>query len=117
MTAEDIKQMTKSFAIQCARLCIGLSKNDINRNYSNQLIRSAASAAANYRAVRRAKSKPDFIHKLKIVEEELDESLFWIELLAEFNKTQRNELASAYKNGEEILKIIVGTINTMRKKS
>jgi four helix bundle protein len=61
------------------------------------------------------KSKPDFINKFKIVEEELDKSLFFLELIVEFNKDKRNKIAILYKEGEEILKIIVASIKTLRK--
>ena len=85
MDAEEIKRRTKKFAIDVGRLTLQLERNDLNRNYSNQIIRSSSSVGANYRASRRAKSTADFINKLKIVEEELDESLFFLELLFEFN--------------------------------
>jgi four helix bundle protein len=116
MDKEIMKKRTKQFAINCGTLIISLPKNDINRNYSNQLIRSSASVAANYRAVGRAKSHLDFINKLKIVEEEQDESLLWLELLVAFNKEKRESFITLYKEGEEILKIIVASIKTSRKK-
>ncbi len=115
MTPEEMKKRTKKFAIDCGHFTEDIPKSDINRNYSNQLIRSSASVAANYRAVRRAKSTPDFVNKLKIVEEELDESLLWLELLVEFNKKERPKVVPIYKEGEEMLKIIVATINSSRK--
>lgn len=71
---------------------------------------------ANCRATRRAKSHADFINKFKIVEEELDESLFFLELIVEFNIDKREKIALIYKDGEELLKIIVSTLNTLRKK-
>lgn len=77
MNAKEKKLRTKQFAIAIGHLTISLEKNDINKNYCNQIIRSSSSVAANYRAVRRAKSKADFINKLKIVDEELDENLFF----------------------------------------
>jgi four helix bundle protein len=116
MDKEIMKKRTKQFAIECGYLINSLPSNDINRNYSNQLIRSSGSVAANYRAVSRAKSTPDFINKLKIVEEEQDESLLWLELLVEFNKNQRNDFIHIYKEGEEILKIIVASIKTLKNK-
>ncbi len=84
--------------------------------YSSQLIRSSSSVGANYRATRRAKSNSDFINKFKIVEEEVDESLFFLEMIVEFNKTKRNTIAILYKEGEELLKIIVASLKTLRKK-
>jgi len=68
-------QRTKNYAIANARLVLSIP-NIVNRNYADQLNRSASSTGANYRAACRAKSKADFINKLKIVEEELDETLF-----------------------------------------
>ena len=82
--------------------------------YINQLIRSSNSVAANYRSVRRAKSKPDFINKLKIVEEELDENLLFLELLHEFNQSKRDKIINIHSDGDELLKIIVATINSSR---
>ena len=114
MDAEEMKRRTKKFAVDIGHLILQLEKNDINRNYCNQLIRSSSSVAANYRAVRRAKSKADFINKLKIVEEELDESLLFLELLTEFNEIHKNQIATIYKDGEELLRIIVASINSSR---
>jgi four helix bundle protein len=90
MNAEQMKQRTKAFAIDTAQFILSLNYTVVNKAYSNQLIRCSSSVAANYRAVRRAKSKADFINKLKIVEEELDESLCFLELLLEFNKDKEN---------------------------
>ena len=73
-------------------------------------------SAANYRAARRAKSKADFINKLKIVEEELDESLLFLELLAEFNPLKKARIQELSSEGEQLLKIIVATINSLRRK-
>ena len=86
MDSEEMKQRTKMFAINEARLIQKLPDNLVNKAYKNQIVRQANSAGANYGASRRAKSNADFINKLKIVEEELDESLFFLELLEEFNQ-------------------------------
>ncbi|MGZ5134407.1 MAG: four helix bundle protein [Flavitalea sp.] len=115
MDAEEMKLRTRKFAISVGYLIVELEKNDINRNYANQLIRSSSSVAANYRAVRRAKSQGDFVNKLKIVEEELDESLLFLELLHEFNQNKRDKIKTIYSEGEELLKIIVATISSSRK--
>ncbi len=114
MDAEEMKRRTKAFAINVARLTQKIPDDQINRVYKNQIIRSSSSVGANYRAARRAKSKPDFINKLKIVEEELDESLFFLELLHEFNKDIEPEIAELYKEGETLLKIIVSSIVSSR---
>ena len=106
---------TKQFAIDCGNLILSLPTNIINRAYSSHLIKSSSSVGANYRATRRAKSKADFINKFKIVEEEIDESLFFLELIVEFNKEKRSSVATIYKEGEELLKIIVASLKTLRK--
>ncbi|HSZ87199.1 MAG TPA: four helix bundle protein [Puia sp.] len=114
MNAEEMKRRTKQFSIDVGHLVLQLERTDLNRNYNNQTIRSSSSVGTNYRAVRRAKSKADFINKLKIVEEELDESLFFLELLHEFNSAKVELITKIYKEVEELLKIIVATINSSR---
>ena len=82
----------------------------------NQLIRSSSSVGANYRASQRAKSTADFINKLKIVEEEADESNFFLEILLEINKKEdlKLEMNTFLKEGNEILAIVVESIKTAR---
>ncbi len=115
MDAEEMKKRTKQFAIDCGYLVLSLTSNPINKNYGNQLIRSSSSVGANYRATRRAKSRADFINKYKIIEEEMDESLFFLELLVEFNKDKRDKIAIIYIEREELLKIFVASLKTLRK--
>ena len=115
MEANEMIKRTKQFAIDCGHLIKSLPDNSINHAYSKQLIRSSSSVGANYRATRRAKSKPYFINKFKIVEEEIDESPFFLELMVEFNKEKRDKIAELYKEGEEILKIVVASLKTLRK--
>lgn len=116
MTKDELKQRTKNYSIANARLVLTLPNNIVNRNYANQLNRSASSTGANYRAACRAKSKNDFINKLKIVEEELDETLFFLELLVELNPELAEKINVIYKEGNELLSIIVAAINTLRAK-
>lgn len=114
MNAEEMKRRTKQFSIDVGLFILSLYSNDLNRNYSDQLIRSSSSVGANYIAERRAKSKADFINKLKIVGEELDESIFFLELLLEFNQDKRADIIKISEEGEQLLKIIVASINTSR---
>ena len=92
MTTDEMLRRTKQFAIDCGHLVLSLEVNAVNRAYGGQLIRSSSSVGANYRATRRAKSTSDFINKFKIVEEELDESLFFLEMIVEFNKEKERKL-------------------------
>jgi four helix bundle protein len=110
----DLKHRTFVFAVNVARMIEGLPHTMVNRQYNQQLIRCSSSVAANYRASQRAKSTADFINKLKIVEEETDESLLFLELLLEFNEPFNNLISALITEATEILKIIVASINTTR---
>ncbi|WAC41905.1 four helix bundle protein [Pedobacter sp. SL55] len=115
MNSETLKQRTKAYSISIAKLILRLSYNVINKNYSNQLVRCSSSVGANYRAACRAKSTADFINKLKIVEEELDETMFFLELLEEFNPNEKEFIRSNWEEGNELLSIIVASIVTIRR--
>lgn len=114
MDSEEMKRRTKLFAIDICRITTSLPDNQINRTFRNQIIRASSSVGANYRAARRANSTLDFINKLKIVEEELDESLFFLELLQEFNPNSETSIQLIYTEGETLLKIIVSSIKSSR---
>jgi four helix bundle protein len=116
MNSEDLKKRFKKFAIDVALLIKDLPKNSINIAYSNQLIRSSSSPGANYRAACRAKSAADFINKLKIVEEELDESIYFLELLQFFNSAFNERFNILIKEGNELMAITVSSINTSKSK-
>lgn len=112
---EKLKDRFKQFAISVAILVTKLSRTPITYAYGNQVIRSSSSAGANYRAACRAKSKADFINKLKIVEEETDESVYFLELLLFFNQEYKSEFEPLIKEGNELLAIIVASLGTARK--
>lgn len=112
----DMKARTKKFTIDCSILCSKLPNSREYNAYVNQLIRCSSSVGANYRASQRAKSTADFINKLKIVEEEADESNFFLEILLEINKNNEiiREINTILKEGNEILAIVVASIKTAR---
>ena len=112
MTEKELKAITKNIAIPVAMLCQKLPANKVNNTYINQILRSSASMGANYRAAYRGKSSKDFVYKLQVVEEETDETMFFLELLAEFNEKQRPDMRLIYKNTETVLRIIVASIKT-----
>ena len=115
MTRDEMKARTKAYANRIVRLCQTLPKNDwVAKTLGSQLLRSGTSVGANYRAVCRAKSTPDFINKLRIVEEEGDESLFWMELLADNGIVKPPLLVELMKEGDEILSIVVASSKTAR---
>ena len=86
------------------------------KDYKNQLIRCSSSVGANYRAACQAKSGRDFLNKLKIVEEELDETMFSIELIVEIKPKLNSIWKNSLDESEELLKIIVKSIGTVRAK-
>ena len=118
---ELMKNRTKKFALDCWILCSKLPKSREFNAYVSQLIRCSSSVGANYRALQRAKSNADFINKLKIIEEEADESHFFLELLYEVSSLQNlkldNEFIPLTQEANEITAIIVSTLKTVRNKS
>lgn len=111
---EDLKKRTKSFAIDIWRLCQSLPLEFVD--YKRQLVRCSSSVGANYRAACRAKSTKDFINKLKIVEEELDESLYFIELISELSDKVDPKWTVVYNQGDKLLAIFVKSITTLKQK-
>ncbi len=116
MPAENLKLRTFRFAVDVGKLVQLLPYNILNRHYFGQITRSFSSTAANYRAAQRAKSEADFLNKLKIVEEEADESVFFLELLLVFNPEHEKTIQQLINEGTEIVKIIVASTNTVRTK-
>jgi four helix bundle protein len=115
MPDRDLKARTFRFAVSTGQFVSRLPYNSLNREYIRQLIRCSSSVGANYRASQRAKSTSDFIHKLKIVEEETDECIYFLELLSSFNPSYIGEISVLIHEATEILKIIVASLNTARR--
>lgn len=113
---EILKNRTRKYASDCWRLCIKFPVSREYNAYCNQLIRCSSSVGANYRAACRAKSDADFINKLKIVEEEADECMYFLELFLEISDKERKEIKRLHQEGNELLSIVVASIKTMRKR-
>ena len=116
MTQEEMKARTKEFALRILKLVQSLPPNLVTNTIGKQLLRSGTSVGANYRASCRAKSTPDFINKLTIVEEEADESIYWMELLVEAQLVKENLLKNLMDEGNQILSIVVSAIKTSKEK-
>ncbi len=116
MTQEKMKMRTKQFALRVIRLVESLPNRKTANVIGNQLLRSGTSVGANYRASCRAKSTADFAHKLSIVEEEADESIYWMVLLVEGKIVKENSLAKLMDEADQILSIIVSSIKTVKEK-
>ncbi|MCG2777512.1 MAG: four helix bundle protein [Desulfobacterales bacterium] len=111
MDEAQMKKRTKEFAKEIIKLCRNLPKNMEGRLIGNQIFRSGTSVAANYRAACRARSTADFISRLGIVEEEADETLFWLELIEEMEILDKASIDYLMKENDELIAIIVSSIN------
>ena len=110
-----MKHRTRQFAIRIIRLVESLPKGRTEDVIGKQLLRSGTSVGANYRAACRAKSTADFVYKMGIVEEETDESLYWMELLIEAKIMESKKLELLMKEADELLAITVASIKTAKK--
>ena len=112
---DDLKKRTQQFALRVIRLVESLPRGRTGDVIGRQLLRSGTSVGANYRSACRARSKADFIAKMGIVEEEADESHFWMELLAEAGIVRPDSLADLMSEAGELIAITVASIHTARK--
>jgi four helix bundle protein len=113
---DEMKQRTKLFALGIIQLVESLPKERTAGVLGGQLLRSGTSVGSNYRSACRAKSIADFISKMGIVEEEADESSYWMELLIEAGIEVNIKMKALMKEAEELLAITVASIKTARKR-
>ena len=111
---EQIKKRTKQIGLEVIKLMDELPNKPSAWAIAKQIIRSSTSIGANYRAACRAKSIPDFINKLKIVEEETDKTHYWLEIVEESGLIPSERIELLKKEVNEILSIVVSSIKTMR---
>jgi len=119
MNPDEMKKRTKAFALRIIKTVDSLPKGRTADVIGRQLLRSGTSGTsvgANYRAACRAKSTADFINKMCIVEEEADESGFWMELLVESGLISEQRLQGLNTEAKELLAITVASITTVKKK-
>ncbi|MFB8787906.1 MAG: four helix bundle protein [Potamolinea sp.] len=114
MNEEGFKQRTKQLALRIIRLVQALPQTVTAQVIGKQILRSGTSVGANYRAACRAKSTADILHKLAIVEEEADETLYWLELLVEAALISETKLKSLILEVNEITAMTVASIKTIR---
>lgn len=114
MNKVQLRDGTKNFAIRVFEMVEKLPESRGVEVIANQLIKASTSVAANYRAVCRAKSKADFINKLKIVEEESDESLFWLEFIVDLRLMDKKLLESLTKEANEFVAIFTAAVKTSK---
>jgi four helix bundle protein len=113
MTEGEMIGRTKDFAIRILKLIQALPDNRSGRIIANQLGRSATSVAANYRAVCRAKSNADMVAKVTVVEEEADESAFWLELISDIGLIPAEQIADLRSESGQLTAIMVASRKTL----
>ena len=114
MDEKDLKNRTKQFALRIIKLVGALPETTSGRAIGNQLVRSGTSVGANYRAACRARSKAEFISKIGIVEEEADESAFWLELIMEGSLMTEKNILPLHKEAEELIAIFTAIGRTAK---
>ncbi len=116
MNQEEMKARTKTFALKIIKIIESFPHHRTAEVMAKQLLRSAMSVGANYRAACRAKSSADFIAKMGIVEEEADECIYWMELLVDSGLINHNDLNYLMEEANELLAITVASIKTARNR-
>ena len=117
MDERVFKDRTKALALRIMVLVETLPHSRAADVIADQILRSATSMGANYRAACRAKSAADMIAKLKIVEEESDETIYWLELLSEGKTIHQDKVADLMKETGEILAMTIASIKTLRART
>lgn len=116
MDRKTLQNRTKQFHIDVIKLCEDLPRNAAGFETAKQVIRSAGSVGANYRATVRAKSKADFIYKVEIVLEEADESMYWLEVMRDAKLKVGEEIERLIKEANELTAIFAATDKTAKEK-
>jgi len=114
MATSNLKKRTCEFALRVIRLVNTLPKDRAADVIGKQLLRCGCSVGANYRAACRAKSQADFIAKMAIVEEEADETMYWMDLLAESGLIKKDRIANLFDEANQLVAITVSSIRTAR---
>ena len=116
MGSEELKNRTKRFALAIVKFIQSLPKNSVSRVVEYQLVKAATSVGANYRAAYRAKSNADFIYKIGIVEEEADETQFWLEIIIEYALLKPELVNPLLEEAQELAAIFTATGRTAKSK-
>lgn len=117
MNEAEFKFRTRQLGIDCVRLCQRLAKDAVSTPVINQLVRSSTSVGANYRASCRARSINEILSKLSIVEEEADETAYWLEILAETQIVTRSAVERLHKEANEIVAMVVSSKRTLKSRA
>jgi four helix bundle protein len=116
VTEPQLKTRTKELAIACARLYMELPDVPLTWIYGKQMVRSSSSVGASYRPACRARSDLDMLSKLGIVEEEADETQYWLEMLVEADLTAFDRIKELHTSYGEIVAMMVASRRTLHKR-
>jgi four helix bundle protein len=114
MNASEMKQRTKAFALSIINAVESLPRSRTAEVLGRQLLRSGTSVGANYRAACRSRSPADFLSRMGVVEEEADETIYWMELLVAAGLVQAGAWELLLREADELVAIAVASINTAR---
>jgi four helix bundle protein len=115
MKHQNLQDRTKQFALLVIKLCEKLPRDDPSRILGRQLLRAACSVGANYRAACQAKSKADFISKMGTVLEEADETGYWLDLLADAGKIDKESASPLMAESKQLVAISISSIQTAKR--
>ena len=116
MTPDEMKKRTKQFGLRVIRLVGAMPGSKVSDVIGRQLLRAGTGVGANYRAACRSRSDGDFLARMGIVEEEADESLYWMEMLVDAGLVKADLVTDLLREGQEILSIVVASIKTVKQR-
>jgi|SRR5579872_1944672 len=115
MTKDELKQRTKRFGLRVMKLVDALPKSMSGRAVGNQLVRSGTAVGANYRAACRARSTAEFLSRIGVIEEEADESGYWLELIGDGAILKPHRIEPLMREADELTRIFAATIRTIKR--
>ena len=114
--SQQLKDRTKAFGIRVIKMVKEIKVGKVEDVLVRQIIRSATSIGANYRSALRARSKPDFISKITIAEEEADETCYWLEIMIEIEIFPKHRVEPLLQEAKEITAILTTAGRTAKKR-
>ena len=112
----DLKVRTREFALRIIRLCTALPRTTEAQVIGKQVLRSGTSVGANYREATRARSSAEFVSKIETALQELEETLYWLELLDEVKAADLVKIRDLRREAEELIAIFVASVKTVKNR-
>ena len=116
MNSDELKDRTKKFTLSIIKLVKELPANPVSKIIEYQLVKAGSSVGANYRAACRAKSNADFVYKINVVEEEADETQFWLEIIIESGLLKEDKVQPILNEAKELTAIFTAAGKTAKSK-